>query len=423
MNILNPIVIPPSPEHAALLNLIQIITLLVFLPFTGMLLGGSMLSVFFSLKAIRTGENIYARFACDIMRKLSVNRITGYILGVIPIVTITLVYAQFLFDSTAVTVNLLYISIFLYIAAVVFLYNYRSFFTLNSAEAPRTGQGIVGIFFLLFSLFVFITSTTIAQNPESWSGTKSILYIIIAGPVILNFLFFVISSFAISSGAILYFFFIWQGGIKEMESGYAKLIRKYSVTIAMISSLLQPVFIFLWLLILPKFSVSPSIYINIGFTLLSILITCNLLYIILKSSDTKYAGAVFYIIFITFTFLIVKDQIAFGNAIKEHMLTVYQKAEEISREKTANVVTSSGVNGEEIYNSKCSACHRFDQKLVGPPYKETVPKYNGDVKKLSAFIYNPVKVNPDYPAMPNQGLKKKEAEAVAQFLMTKVGNK
>ena len=57
---------------------------------------------------------------------------------------------------------------------------------------------------------------------------------------------------------------------------------------------------------------------------------------------------------------------------------------------------------------------------MGPPYQETIPKYNGDVKKLAQFIYNPVKVNPDFPPMPNQGLKMKEAEAIASWLMSKV---
>jgi len=75
--------------------------------------------------------------------------------------------------------------------------------------------------------------------------------------------------------------------------------------------------------------------------------------------------------------------------------------------------------GEQIYNTKCVACHQFDQRVVGPPYNEVMPKYQGDVEKLKAFILNPVKVNPDYIAMPNQGLKPYEAESAAMFLLKK----
>ena len=50
MNFLDKIVIPPGVEHAALLNVLQILTLLIFLPFTGMILGGTAISVFYNRK-------------------------------------------------------------------------------------------------------------------------------------------------------------------------------------------------------------------------------------------------------------------------------------------------------------------------------------------------------------------------------------
>ena len=75
------------------------------------------------------------------------------------------------------------------------------------------------------------------------------------------------------------------------------------------------------------------------------------------------------------------------------------------------------ISGADIYKTRCSACHRFDQKLVGPPYKETMPKYAGNVDKLVAFIKNPGKVNPAFPPMPNPGLKPAEARAVAKYIL------
>ena len=75
------------------------------------------------------------------------------------------------------------------------------------------------------------------------------------------------------------------------------------------------------------------------------------------------------------------------------------------------------ISGEDIYNAKCIACHRFDTKLVGPPYNDVLPKYEGKRDALVDFILNPVKVNPEYTAMPNQGLKPKEAEAVADYIV------
>ncbi|MHB8905306.1 MAG: c-type cytochrome, partial [Melioribacteraceae bacterium] len=78
---------------------------------------------------------------------------------------------------------------------------------------------------------------------------------------------------------------------------------------------------------------------------------------------------------------------------------------------------STPISGADIYNGRCIACHNFDKKVVGPPYNSTLPKYEGKRDLLVKFILNPIKVNPDYPAMPNQGLKPKEAEAIADYLL------
>jgi cytochrome c551/c552 len=76
--------------------------------------------------------------------------------------------------------------------------------------------------------------------------------------------------------------------------------------------------------------------------------------------------------------------------------------------------------GKAIFETVCAGCHRFDTRLVGPPFNEVVPKYKGDVEKLKRFIGNPVKVDPGYPSMPNLGLKEEEIDAVARYLLEKV---
>ena len=74
-------------------------------------------------------------------------------------------------------------------------------------------------------------------------------------------------------------------------------------------------------------------------------------------------------------------------------------------------------NSQDIYDAKCIACHRFDTKLVGPAYNDVLPKYDGKREELISFILNPTKINPEFTAMPNQGLKPKEAEAIADYIV------
>lgn len=83
----------------------------------------------------------------------------------------------------------------------------------------------------------------------------------------------------------------------------------------------------------------------------------------------------------------------------------------------------TGLDGEAVFNRKCTVCHRFDQRLVGPPLDSVLPKYHGDREKLQAFLRKPSKIDPDYPAMPNLSLTEQETAALAEFLLSRVENK
>ncbi|MCC6396025.1 MAG: cytochrome c, partial [Bacteroidetes bacterium] len=121
------------------------------------------------------------------------------------------------------------------------------------------------------------------------------------------------------------------------------------------------------------------------------------------------------------TALVTKDQVALHNATRDQAVIlahVYDQSEEAL--KSALGVAAKQLSGEDIFNAKCSACHLFDQKKVGPPYASVLPKYKGKKPELVSFILNPSKVDPAFPPMPSQGLKPAEADSIATYLLGKV---
>jgi cytochrome c len=444
MNFLDKFVIPSGAEHIALLNILQILTMLIFLPYMGMVLGGTVMSVYFNNKGKKENKPIYIKFAKDIIDKLLAKKSAGIGFVVLPIATITIIYSQFLMSAKIITVNFLAFSTLFYLTSLLIIYRYKisflenipqsrlfRFFRLsskkefaegenNSVIPSRSAYAYLGLFTMFVGLFLFVCGTTVVSEPSRWN-TTGILKSIFSLPVWLNYFYLTFASFAIAGGAVLYLFFVWQGGIKDIDGEYKNLVKNNVVPFTLISTMLQPLFLFGGIVLLPASAMSSSVYVYIVFAFLSVLIVSNLLFGIYKNSEMRFAGAVFFIMFLTFTFTAVKDQLVLGNSVKEHLYSVYQKSEDYNKQKSSLVITSTGVDAEQIYNQKCVACHKFDTKLVGPPYKETVPKYNGDVVKLAEYIFNPTKINPDYPAMPNQGLKKKEADAIAKWLIEKAG--
>ena len=58
-------------------------------------------------------------------------------------------------------------------------------------------------------------------------------------------------------------------------------------------------------------------------------------------------------------------------------------------------------------------CHRFEEKLVGPPLAQVLPNYK--LETLKAFIADPNKTLAGYPPMPNPGLTQAQIAAVAEY--------
>jgi mono/diheme cytochrome c family protein len=81
--------------------------------------------------------------------------------------------------------------------------------------------------------------------------------------------------------------------------------------------------------------------------------------------------------------------------------------------------------GEAVFNSKCAACHKLEERYVGPPLGDVLarrtPEYvmnmalnpeemlkaHPEVKKLLAQYYTP---------MPNQNITREEARAIVEYL-------
>jgi cytochrome c551/c552 len=73
--------------------------------------------------------------------------------------------------------------------------------------------------------------------------------------------------------------------------------------------------------------------------------------------------------------------------------------------------------GKAVFDRVCHLCHRFDQRLVGPPLASVLPKYRADPKALEAFLRSPTKKDPAFPAMPKPAIDEAEVEAVAAWVL------
>jgi cytochrome c len=200
------------------------------------------------------------------------------------------------------------------------------------------------------------------------------------------------------------------------------LLRPWALRLLTVGILLTPLFIVGESLLLPPIALSGDLFATAAAAVVLLFLALHVVYILARYPRQGMHMYVALLLLGSATLLATKDQIVLHHATREHATVLARAyATEEERLRASFGLAAATQSGEDIYNAKCSACHLFDQKKVGPPYKDVLRKYAGNKSNLIAFILNPVKVNPAYPPMPNQGLKPAEADSIARYLLEKAG--
>jgi cytochrome c len=443
MDILENIVYPQSPIHIQLLQYLLFLTLLILLPYISVLLGTTFFSYVHFRKGQQQGNREYLIFANELIDIFTVNKVMSITLGLVPVLSLMFIFGQLLLNSSlSVNSHILFILI-LFIAALISIYTYKYSFRLKnifnlvnpekieenhlvkefeglklSNSKTLQKSALFGFILLLVISYLLIGVLQTVSDGSKWIDGNSIFGIIFSTSTLLNFLFFISFSLTLTTAALIFKNF--KSDSKEKTKNYSNLVKSFSLKTGLIFSSLQPLLFVVSILSSPKSALSFELFIVVLISLILMVVVSIFFYTMYKESKTNLGGSLVLILLIMMATIVYKDSIAFNTTNKKHLISLnkdYEKFVTVVKAK-AGINEVVEINGEDIYNAKCIACHRFDSKLVGPAYNDVLPKYEDKRNELVDFILNPRKINPDFPAMPNQGVKPKEAEAIAEYIMT-----
>lgn len=480
MEFLNRLVIPQSAENLMLLRYILILALVLFLPYLAFLKGISLYSVAFNLWGRKKENEDYLRFSKDLIDMVTFNKSIALVLGIIPIVSLILIYSQLLQATKMGVVTFMFVAGLIFVPAIILLYSYKYTFHLDwilrkpgapggivpaevivpqGATPPGPEQGVImteepatpaavppqalalaeggtseleafrrsnlrvskrsgiwGVLLLFISSYLIIAGIQLSFEPEMWSQSNNFFSLIFSMSAIYKYIFFLIATVAITSGAILFYYFSWKKPVRE-ESPYANSIERFGLISGIWAVIVLPLFILVSLFMVPKGAISDSSFLLSLLILLTLFALGHYYFMMIKQSGANYSSQIFFLLLIFFVLFTVNDQVSFSYATQRQEVALAANYDAIVKEKMEKAGKGPVISGKAIYDGRCSACHRFDRVLVGPAYKNVLPKYEGHRDQLIAFISNPTKKNPAFPQMPNQGLKPKEVEAIADYIM------
>lgn len=440
MEFLNNFVLPQSAEHIELLHYMLLLVLFLFIPFISIVFGGIILSVSYRRKGEKENNKFYLRLAKEIAEITTINKSVGFILGVAPIIASILIYSQLLNNSQVTNLNYLAISLVFVTVALIFIYSYRYSLSFNRIFNSFTGKdntdpgviedvqklsdesnriskkaGTFGLAFLFLGLWFFVTALTIPTLYLDWKIDDFITGLFSLN-VLSRFAFYILFAVTLTGGMILFTFLEDEKKKRVKDVEYSNFVKQKIVRVTFFVSIFIPVMLLISVFGLPSSSLTGTVFFYAIFSLILLFLGYHFLYLLSKEIKGTTAALLFFALVFSIAAFIISDQKAMATATKFQSASLSAEFDKYFAELKGEGKTVT-INAAELYEIKCASCHKWDQKLVGPPHLEVLPKYVGKEAQLVAFIRNPVKVDPAYPSMPNPGLKPNEADALAKYLM------
>lgn len=436
MDFLKQLALPQSAAQIEVLHFVMNFVQILFLTFASYLFGALALSLYYGRKGRKKNDINALHFAKDVIDHVLPNKSILFLFGVVPYITLVFAYAQLLQGTDSISVSVLTWGLFFFIAGSAFASSYNSAFKLSSVlETIKQGNDEVSVFrtelseqkrtsgkyalmFLFVGIFFLFAGTTLASEPAQWSSVTTVVELAFSLAVFVKFLQFILLSLAVATVGTLFFTFSWEGGRKNIAPDYAAFVKSATLPTALISILILPVFLVLSVVVSPVAGLSGFVFIASVIGIFFLFLTSHYVYAMMKSFESKYAALAFYVLVFSVVSIVLADTNTFTGATKKHSsFLAYQYDKHHEELLAAMGISLKVITGEEIFTAKCSACHEFGMKKVGPAYKDVLPKYENDRAKLLSFVLNPQKMDPAFPPMPNQGLKPAEADSIAAYIM------
>lgn len=425
MNFLEALLIPPSVEHVVIAKYSILILSLLFVPYISILVGSTLFSLIMTVRAKTEGNPMFARFGGDMMQTLTGTTGLAIILGILTVLTLGLSFSQVMYGAGVKISQYFLITLLSTVASIILVTIYKNSFSYREEKfGLHAFWGVLAFGSLNETVWCFVSSVSVLLWPEKWPLIDTIIPLTFDWNVIARFNHFMTAALALTGGAILFFFFNWNGGKEGVEGEYRAYVKKFGVGMAITFTIIQALF-FLWYIgTLPVMAKSYAVYYSAVIGVLFMFGICYFVWSYAQTDKLQYS-TISFVLFLIFFLVVLKNEeyaretsLSYQTYALERLDHDTKKKIEEERVARSGAVASLEI-GETLYNSKCIACHQFDQKMVGPPYNAVLPKYEGNMEKLKEFILNPVKVDPEYIPMPNQGLKPHEAESAAMYLLQK----
>ncbi len=409
--LLQKIMVLPDAHHLEMIQPMAGALEFIFLAFLGI----AIISTVLALAHQRSNPVLARRFALAISGKLGV----WITFGLLPLLTLAILLGQLVYGSRfgilPAIVKLSPLAVF----GLLALWKYR--------RCECRVAGTLGVLATLGFALPFVNLLEMLHWPERWPFLNPLLPNIYDVQGVVRALIFLAGAILATGGALLFRGFVWSESRMTADAPERNVIRIWALSLTVLGAVALPALVVWDSAILPVGAQSVPALVVSAPLLVTLWLSALLALAMLWNPNLCRAAIIAFLAFAGLAFETTRENLIQTTALADKLIALRMKADtQFSKLQMDQEVRYSSNTpfdpkaGEKIYAEKCSACHAFDRKVVGPAHKDVLPKYRGQSDKLQAFILAPQKVDPAFPAMPAQGLSRREVRAVADYLLTRL---
>lgn len=426
----------PFPLPEWLLVFLLVLSFLVHILFVNLMVGGSILTLVSQIRGLK--NKAYDTLAHEIANTITVNKSMAVVMGIAPLLCINVLYTLYFYSANALT-GLMWLAL-VPLVTIAFLLTYLHKFTwkaLENHKAIHISILAVAVAMFMFIPLIFLTNINLMLFPEKWGLVKGFFSALSLPNVFPRYFHFIFASLSVTG-----LFLHWYMGRKNypFETIFPTFTRfelkKKGYSLTLVASVIQFLIGPIVLLTLPSkglgWNLILVIFVGAGMAIPAMW----MMWKGIKGDETtidKDFKKVLILMTITVVFMGSGRQIYRANALEKHRALVKLKTEEFqqikkeaiaknkeakAQESTANLTEAQ--KGENVFKQNCTACHKPDVKLVGPPVIEMASIYKGNKAGLQSWIKKPGKKRADAPQMPGfeTQLNQEQLDQLSEYILT-----
>jgi cytochrome c len=423
----------PLPLPEMLLKILLVVFFLAHILFINLVVGGSLWTLIFEWLGLKHPR--YDRLAKEIAATITVNKSLAVVLGVGPLLCISLVYTHAFYTANVLTAHAWWSLV--PTITVAFLLTYLHKYTWDTWIGPKKKRhvalGLVCALFFLLIPFVFLSNINLMLFPEHWTEVKGFLSSLKIGNVFPRYFHF----FAASNAATGLFLVAWLGRRsfpveRKLPDFTRPEIKRIFYTLVFGFTAMQFVFGPVLFFTLPTRALTVGVWILVWTGAVLALGLLHMLYKEMRSPDAVI-GKWFWPI--TGLFSVIVLLMGTGRhlyreaAVYPLMEKMMRRTEEfralergvqmrLAAGLTAGGDRSGPPTGRSVFFQNCASCHVPGTKRVGPPLEEIHSIYKGNPAAIVTWAKAPGKKRAGYQQMPTMAhVPESELKLAADYLL------